>query len=331
MIEQKDIFDKWQKANQKMALARVVKTWRSSPRPAGSSLLVNEIGEMMGSVSGGCVEKSVVSKALQVISTGKPELVKYGVADKDAWEVGLSCGGALSVYISPFFSGGDWDIIKTCQKENKGLVVLTKLDEEGQNLFLYPEIENSLSRELNKAARQFYVKNENGIIEDQGVTYFCHAFPPLNKMILIGSVHITVEMIELAKKFGFETIVIDPRNTFTKKTTYEVKPDQLIAKWPQEVLNDFALDHSTYAVILSHDPKIDDEALKILLKSGVRYVGALGSKRTHAKRVARLQEYGFNEDDISKIHAPIGVPINALLPKEIALSVMAEVINAKNS
>ncbi len=331
MIEQKDIFDKWQKANQKIALARVVRTWRSSPRPAGSALLVNEAGEMMGSVSGGCVEKAVVSKALKVLETGQPELVKYGVADEDAWEVGLSCGGALSVYIAPFFQDEDWDIIETCQKGNKGLVILTKLDEVGQNIFIDPEVENNHSLELNDAMKQLYVKNENGIIEDQGVTYFCHVFPPLNKMILIGSAHITVEMIELAKKFGFETIVIDPRDTFAKKTSYEVKPDQLMVKWPQEVLNDFTLDHSTYAVILSHDPKIDDEALKILLKSKVRYIGALGSKRTHAKRVARLQGYGFSEEEIAKIHAPIGVPINALLPKEIALSVMAEVINAKNS
>lgn len=331
MIEQKDIFDKWQKTNQKIAIARVVRTWKSSPRPAGSALLVNERGEMMGSVSGGCVEKAVISKALKVIDSGKSELVKYGVADEDAWEVGLSCGGALSVYISPFFQDDDWDIIETCKNNNQGLVILTKLDEEGQNLIIDPNIENSLSNKLNEDIRQFYIKNENGIIEDQGESYFCHVFPPLNQMILIGSAHITVEMIELAKKFGFETIVIDPRDTFANKTTYQVKPDRLIVKWPQEVLNEFILDHSTYAVILSHDPKIDDEALKILLKTNVRYIGALGSKKTHQKRVKRLLEYGFSHDDILKIHAPIGVPIRALLPKEIALSVMAEVINAKNS
>lgn len=331
MIEQKEIFDKWQKANQKIAIARVVRTWRSSPRPAGSALLVNEEGEMMGSVSGGCVEKAVVAKALKVLDTGKPELVKYGVADEDAWEVGLSCGGALSVYISPFFQDEDWDIIETCKNKNKGLVVLTKLDETGDNLFIDPEVENGHSEELNAKMKELYLKNENAIIEEGGESYFCHVFPPLNQMILIGSAHITVEMIELAKKFGFEAIVVDPRDTFAKKTTYHVQPDALHVKWPQEILTDFKLDQSTYAVILSHDPKIDDEALKILLKSNVRYIGALGSKRTHAKRVTRLQEYGFSEADIAKIHAPIGVPINALLPKEIALSVMAEVINAKNS
>lgn len=330
MIEQKEVFDKWQNANQKIAIARVVRTWRSSPRPAGSALLVNEAGEMMGSVSGGCVEKAVVAKALKVLDTGNPELVKYGVADEDAWEVGLSCGGALSVYISPFFEEQDWDIIQTCEKKNKGLVILTNLDETGDNIFIDPEVENGHSSSLNAQMKDLYLKNENAIIEDDGISYFCHVFPPLNQMVLIGSAHITVEMIELAKKFGFETIVIDPRDTFAKKTSYQVAPDQLLVNWPQEVLNDFNLDQRTYAVILSHDPKIDDEALKILLNSNVRYIGALGSKRTHAKRVERLKGYGFSEELIAKIHAPIGVPIQALLPKEIALSVMAEVINAKN-
>jgi len=330
MIEFKDKISQWKEAKQKIAIARVVRTWRSSPRPAGSALLVNEEGEMMGSVSGGCVEKAVVAKALKVLETGRPELVKYGVADEEAWEVGLSCGGALSVYIAPFFDEHDWEIIATCQKENKGLVVLTQLDESGDSIFVDPNVENNHPDALNEQIRSLYLKNENGIIEEGAFSYFCHVFPPLNQMILIGSAHITAEMIELAKKFGFETIVIDPRDTFVKKTSYKVAPDQLFVKWPQEVLTDFALDHSTYAVILSHDPKIDDEALKLLLRSEVRYIGALGSKRTHAKRVDRLKGYGFSEEEINKIHAPIGVPINALLPKEIALSVMAEVICVKN-
>lgn len=331
MIEQKEIFNKWRLANQKIAIARVVSTWRSSPRPAGSALLVNENGEMIGSVSGGCVEKAVVAKSLKVIDTGKPELVKYGVADEDAWEVGLSCGGALSVYIEPFFNNQDWDIIRTCQNQNKGLIILTELNKDGLHYFIDPGMENAHSDEVNEQMEQFYLKGENGLIEKDGVSYFCHVFPPLNQMILIGSAHITVEMIDLATKFGFETIVIDPRDTFAKKTSYEVEPHQLHVKWPQEILNDFRLDHSTFAVILSHDPKIDDEALKILLKSKVRYIGALGSKRTHAKRVDRLKSYGFSEEEIERIHAPIGLSINALLPKEIALSVMAEVIKVKNS
>ena len=331
MIEQKDIFDKWQKANLKVAIARVVRTWRSSPRPTGSALLVNENGEMIGSVSGGCVEKAVVSKALKVIESGQSELVKYGVADEDAWEVGLSCGGALTVFISPFFNRDDWNLIDGAINNNKGLIVLTKLNADAEHVIIDPNAANELNHHLSGAVHNAYLKAENELIDDEGISYFCQVFPPLNRMILIGSAHITVEMIDLAQKFGFETIVIDPRDTFATKTAYAKAPDQLHVKWPQEILKDFRLDHNSYAVILSHDPKIDDEALKILLPSSIRYIGALGSKKTHAKRVDRLKNYGFTDQEIEKIHAPIGVPIKALLPKEIALSVMAEVIKAKNS
>lgn len=322
--------NKWKLENKPFAMARVIKTWRSSPRPAGSTLLVSNTGEMIGSVSGGCVENAVFAKALEVLESGKPETVTYGVADEDAWEVGLSCGGALSVHIAPFFNDADWGIIQTYKLQKKGLVVLTELKEGGLNLFIDPTIENKLSDDLNQALQDYYKRDLNGVIQADGIEYFCHVFAPKKQMLLIGSAHITSEMISLAEKFDFETIVIDPRDTFAKKTIYDVKPDQLHVKWPQEILPDLSLDRNMFAVILSHDPKIDDEALKILIDSEVSYIGALGSKRSHAKRVDRLKEYGFTEQQIDFIHAPIGIPINSLSPKEIALSVMAEVIKVKN-
>lgn len=314
-----------------LAMARVVKTWRSSPRPVGSVLLVTEEGEMIGSVSGGCVEKSVVGKALKVLETQTPELVDYGVADEEAWEVGLSCGGALSVYIQPFFNREDWDIIRTFTSQNRGLIILTELKPQGIHYFIDPETKNAHSQEEYNQMQAYYQKGENGLIEKDGISYFCHVFPPPSRMLLIGSAHITAELIGLAKTFEFETIVIDPRDTFAKKTSYHEAPDQLHVKWPQEILHDVPLDRNTYAVILSHDPKIDDEALKILLNSNVRYIGALGSKKTHAKRLERLKGYGFEEAQMNRIHAPIGLDIHALLPREIALSVMAEVIGIKNA
>lgn len=331
MVFDENILRKWQEAGKKVALARVVKTWRSSPRPTGSILLINEDGEMSGSVSGGCVENAVVTKAIEVLQTGKPTLAEFGVADEDAWEVGLSCGGALSVYIEPFFNHQDWDIISTCKVQNRGLIILTQLDASGVHFFVDPNIENGHSEEVNEQMLALYLKDQNAMIEKDGISYFCHVMPPKRQMILIGSAHITTEMISLAKRFGFETLVIDPRDTFAKKTSYTEPPDQIYVKWPQEVLPDFRLDQNTYAVILSHDPKIDDEALKILLKSKVRYIGALGSKRTQARRVERLKAYGFDEETIDRLHAPIGIDIHSLLPNEIALSIMAEIIKIKNS
>ena len=307
-------------------LVRVIRTWRSSPRPVGSSLLVNEDSEMIGSVSGGCVEKAVVAKSLKVMDSGKAELVKFGVADEDAWEVGLSCGGALTVLIQPFFSSDEWNEIQTLQNQNIGFAVITLISEAANNVVIQEEeLKNS-----HPEAFDLYHQRSSGLVEKEGFTYFVHSFPPKLTMLLIGSAHITSELIKLADDFGFDTVVVDPRDTFAKKTTYAVEPKALHVNWPQEILPDLTLDKNTFVVILSHDPKIDDEALKILVNTEVSYIGALGSKKTHAKRVSRLEGYGFTEEQIERIHAPIGMPINALLPKEIALSVMAEIIKVKN-
>ncbi len=313
--------------NREFAMATVVKTWRSSPRQPGACLVVTREGDMIGSVSGGCVENAVVTKALRVLETGKPELVKFGIANEDAWEVGLSCGGEVWVHISSFYQADLWTSLDQSIANNQGIAVITNLS-EGSHMSYSPKDE--VSTDLMKLVAETYAKRNNTLINHEGADYFIHSFPPKNKMLLIGSAHITAELIDLAHTYDFETIVIDPRDTFAHKTDYITAPDQLLVNWPQEVLGNYDLDNETYAVILSHDPKIDDEALKILLKSNVRYIGALGSKRTHAKRVQRLKNYGFSEAEIERIHAPIGMYIGAMSAKEIALSVISEVVKVKN-
>lgn len=317
-------------------MARVVSTWRSSPRPVGSAMLVTDSGQMIGSVSGGCVENAVVKKALEVIQNGQPELVQFGIADDEAWEVGLSCGGALSVLITPFLEDDAWNKYNEFLKQQLNFFLLTplsghantnpilidKIDEElPDNPVLVQNIWNAFAEGLPGAVVQSRVGDE----------YFVHFFRKKPLLLLIGSAHITSELLVLAHMYDFETVVIDPRDTFAKKTARSQGPGQLLVNWPQEVLNQFPLDKDTYAVILSHDPKIDDEALKILLNSEVKYVGALGSKKTHAKRVERLKSYGFDDQKISEIDAPIGIDIASQTPKEIALSVMGALIKSRNA
>ncbi|MBO3697374.1 XdhC family protein [Roseivirga sp. E12] len=313
--------------NTEFAMATVVKTWRSSPRQPGSCLIVTKDGDMIGSVSGGCVENAVVKKALKVLETGVSELVKFGVANEDAWEVGLSCGGEVWVHVSRFYPAALWVKLDESISTNQGLAIVTNLNTGDQSTFISSGTQPD---GLMSLVAEEYVKRNNTLIDYQGTNYFIHSFPPKNKMLLIGSAHITAELIDLAHTYGFETIVIDPRDTFAHKTDYRTAPDQLLVNWPQEVLGNYALDNETYAVILSHDPKIDDEALKILLPSKVRYIGALGSKKTHAKRVERLKDYGFSDEEIDRIHAPIGLHIGAMSAKEIALSVISEVVKIKN-
>jgi len=313
--------------NEQFAMATVVKTWRSSPRQAGSCLVVTQSGQMIGSVSGGCVENAVVTKALKVLETGESELVKFGIANEDAWEVGLSCGGEVWVHISPFYQADLWAKLDASIAANTGTVVLTNLGEGSHALV---DIESTSTNGLTELALEQYAKRANGLVSVDDQDYFVHSFPPKNKMLLIGSAHITAELIDLAHMYDFETVVIDPRDTFARKTDFKTAPDTLHVNWPQEVLGDYTLDNETYAVILSHDPKIDDEALKILLPSQVRYIGALGSRKTQAKRVDRLKGYGFTDEQISRVKGPIGLNIGAMTAKEIALSVIAEVVKVKN-
>jgi xanthine dehydrogenase accessory factor len=330
MIDHKEQLNRWLESGKKLAIARVVSTWRSSPRPAGSSMVVTGDGDMMGSVSGGCVEKAVVARALKVIETGESVLTDFGVADEDAWEVGLSCGGALSVFVQPFFDGTLWKDIQEASEKQEGCILITRLDSSGENSLIRPVHADS-AQTISEASRLLYNSGRNGMIGEGEQRYFQQSLPPSPKMLLIGSAHIASELIVLAHMYGFETVLIDPRDTFAKKTHFESKPGTVHVNWPQEVLPDYTLDRDTYVVILSHDPKIDDEALKLVLRSQVRYIGALGSRKTHAKRVARLREYGFTEEEIEKIKAPIGISINSHAASEIALSIMAEVIKLKNA
>ena len=330
----------WQKADKAFALARVIKTWGSAPRPTGAAMLISEEMEMAGSVSGGCVEGAVLKEAKTIIADKSGKKLHYGVSDDDAWSVGLSCGGKIQVYIQYFGKEGK-KISETCWQKlidklnnNESCIFITLLkDGENQNTLLTPEgaiTGATIPDEVKAAALQAFEKRSHETVFVDDKTYFIQIFPRKSEILIIGSAHITTALVELAHMYDFEPIVIDPRAVFAKNTQFKNRPNQIIEKYPSEVLHDFKLDAYTYAVILSHDPKIDDDALHILLPSKVAYIGALGSRKTHAKRVARLQEAGFTEEQIARIEAPIGLDIGAVGAKEIALGVMGSIIKAKN-
>lgn len=227
-----------------------------------------------------------------------------------------------------------WQQLKDCLTNNKACVLMTRIaDGEPQHLLVLPDAtvfgENPEKAVIKEGLRA-YSERKNQLIELGDTTYFAQVFPRKSQMLIIGAAHITVDLVELAKMYGFETIVIDPRGVFSSKTQFTSPPDQIFSEYPAEILPNYTLDAYTYAVVLSHDPKIDDNALHLLLPSEVAYIGALGSKRTHAKRVKRLQEAGFSEEQIGRIHAPIGMDIKAKTPKEIAMSIMGEIIRVKN-
>jgi xanthine dehydrogenase accessory factor len=326
--------------NQRFATATVTQTWGSGPRPIGSMMLIGEDGTMSGSVSGGCVEGAVIKLAAQVLRENTPKLVSFGVSDDEAWSVGLSCGGSIEVFIEPFLGFSEpkmWEILRGCLEHNQGAILLTKLTEKTLEHQLILADGTAINTELvdfsglvTAALDTYQQRKTKKIVTEDNDTWFAQIFPPKHKLVIIGAAHITVDLVHLAHYFGFETTVIDPRGVFANKTDFPTQPNALHVDWPAEILPQIKLDAYTYAVLLTHDPKIDDQALHILLRSNVAYIGALGSKKTHEKRVKRLTEAGFSSEEIGKIDAPVGVNINAKSAREIAMSIIGALIKAKN-
>ena len=328
----------WLVDKKDFAVATVIQTWGSAPRPVGSSMLIDADMNMMGSVSGGCVEGAVVREAMDVLATNKPKLLSFGVTDEEAWEGGLSGGGAIRVFVERFVGFDNEkisEILRGCLEQNKGCTLMLKIGgEESEHVLVLANgeviSENKATDILINNARRAYSERKSQTIELGEDKWFAQVFPSKDRLIIVGAAHIAVDLVHLAHYFGFETLVIDPRGIFADKTQFPTAPDRLVNDWPAEVLPEYTIDEYTFAVLLTHDPKIDDQALEILLKERTAYIGALGSKKTHEKRVKRLTEKGFSEEQIASIHAPIGVDINAKSAREIALSIIAELIKVRN-
>lgn len=285
----------------RMALATVVSTWGSAPRPRGSHMLVHEDGRFEGSVSGGCVEGDILDTAAQVIAGAPFAVKKYGVADAGAWEVGLPCGGEISVMVQPVSAEGFdpelFDRIIEARADGRSLTVTTDLSTGHSDL-----------RPV-----------ETGEI-------FANRYDPPRRLIVVGAVQIAQSLVGLARTLGIETVVVDPRGRFL---TEERFPDTTLDdRWPDEAVEAYKPGPSTAVVTLSHDTKIDDPALVAALAANTGYVGALGSRKSHAARLQRLAEAGVSADDLARIDGPVGLDIGAIGPAEIALSIAGAMVKA---
>ncbi|MBF0276143.1 MAG: XdhC family protein [SAR324 cluster bacterium] len=343
----KDIWEdviKWSEEKQSFVIARVINTWRSAPRKAGAAMLIDPDMKVVGSVSGGCIEGAVIEEALEIMETGETKYLNYGIDDDTAWSVGLACGGKIQLFLEKHWavskdaeSRNIWHHLQQALQEKKSVVMLTSIDgsnaapmlvyEDGKTEGAWQNFDETLkSLSLNALKSQ---KNHTKRWEEEKV--FFHTFPAPDQLIIIGAGHISIALVQLAHQMNFETFVIDPRKIFATEERFPVVPTKIISEWPQDALNNWNFHENTYAVFLTHDPKIDDPGMHIVLKAAVRYIGALGSRKTHAKRVLRLQESGFSDLEISRIKAPIGLDIGAESPDEIALSIIAEIVQEKHS
>jgi|TARA_B110000027_G_scaffold55778_1_gene60426 xanthine dehydrogenase accessory factor len=334
MEDLKEIISEWSQNGAVLVLARVVKTWGSSPRTVGSMMVINQDQKISGSVSGGCVEGAVVKQAHALFAQHTAEKLSFGVSDEEAWSVGLSCGGSIEVYVQAvdFSTSKVWRYLLKNWQSNQSCLLISDLN-KNENWLIEEDgavTGSSLSPMLIKEAHTAFDERVHRICSCEGRNYFIQVFPRKPTVLIIGVAHIAVDLVTMAHMHDFETIVIDPRGYFAQNTYFETEPTQIFEAYPSEVLHQLTLDPYTFCTILSHDPKIDDNALEILLPSKVAYIGALGSKKTHQKRIDRLIKKGISQDLISKIQAPIGVPIHAKSAKEIALAIMSEIIKFKN-
>jgi len=329
--------DRWRAEGKRMALATVVQTWGSAPRRAGSKMVIASDGQFSGSVSGGCVENAVIEAALDSMKTDQARLLHFGVADETAWEVGLACGGSIDIFVQPLntifsqFLRGVWtdgsqSVHVTVMRGSAELLGREMLIREDE--FVTGNISSRWDKKVLELANETLPqgKSQRAMLDEETEIFLEFISPPPT-LIAVGGVHITVALISLAKLLGYRTVIIDPRSVWGNEERFP-NVDQLIQAWPQEAFQQVKLTRSTAVVMLTHDSKLDDPALKIALNSPAFYVGALGSKTTNAKRRERLLSDGMSESQLSRLHAPIGLDIGAETPEEIALSIMSEVVNA---
>ncbi|APE43185.1 XdhC/CoxI family protein [Sulfitobacter alexandrii] len=303
----------WIEAGRRVAVATVIETWGSAPRRVGAQLVVSDEGEMEGSVSGGCVEGAVVIEALEALEDGGTRVLEYGVSDGDAFAVGLACGGNIRILLEPV---GETGMPESMLRD------LVAARAARQPVAYEAALDGSARRLVDPGHEDRFRMDRSGVSED-GKTFVAIHNPPL-RLVIVGGVHIAQHLVGMARTTGFDPVVVDPREAFGAAARF---PDaRVINDWPDAALEEIGLDARCAVVLLTHDPKLDDPAIHLALRSRAFYIGALGSKRTHGARVARLAEAGFPEAEIGRIHGPVGLDIGAAGPAEIAVSILAEMI-----
>lgn len=308
----------WHREGRGAVLATVVETWGSAPRQAGSQLAISGGSDIMGSVSGGCVEGAVVAEALEALADGIPRLLTFGVSDDQAFAVGLACGGTIRVLVQPVAATGLPEAtlagLVAARAERRPVALLVQPEGWACRLASGPG-------DPAEAAIAARLRADRSGMEEDGWFIGVHN-PPL-RMIVVGAVHIAQPLVQMARLAGYDPVLIDPRAAFGSALRFP--GERILEDWPDAAMASLAPDSRTAVVTLTHDPKLDDPALLGALASPAFYIGCLGSTRTHAKRLDRLRAAGIAEDAIARIHAPVGLDIGAKSPAEIAVSILAQI------
>ena len=312
----------WAEGGAGVALATVVSTWGSAPRPVGSLLAASAGGEFEGSVSGGCVEGAVVREARAAVADGRPRLLRYGVSDAAAQEVGLACGGTIEVFVQRL--AGAAVLAPLLERVAARAPVVAALDLGRGELVLVDPAAAGDDAPLAAAAHEALDREAAARVDGPGGPWFLRPFAPPVRVAIFGAVHIAQALVPMVRLAGWEAVVIDPRRAFASPARFEGV--RLEHGWPDEAFGRVGLDRRTAVVTLTHDPKLDDPALAAALRSEAFYVGALGSRRSQAARRERLRALGVDDAALSRIHGPVGLALGARSPAEIAVSIVAEIV-----
>jgi xanthine dehydrogenase accessory factor len=321
----------WTARGDRTALATVVDTRRSAPRPVGTKMAVNEHGEVVGGVSGGCVEGAVVEIADRVIAGEQPRLAHFGITDSEAWDVGLQCGGEIDVWVQSYRpgrfaqiagAGGRAAEVTLLEGASPGAKLLVQADGARSGTLGAPELDDEATRVANEL-----LWTDASVRRGQ---LFVDIAAPPPRLIMFGAVDIAGSLSTLARDAGWRPYVVDPRARFATRERFP-DAEEVITAWPEEALARLGgIDPATSLAVLTHDPKLDDAVLQIALRSPARFIGAMGSKRAQARRRERLLAAGFGEQELERMSAPLGLDLGAISGEETALSILAEVVAARH-
>ncbi len=350
MKELLDTLQTWQEEGTDIGRAVVVRTFGSAPRPEGAVLLYAADGRIAGSVSGGCVEGAAAEEIEAARTSGNARVIRYGISDEQAWDVGLACGGTIDVLVQPAVPAAAVDAAAaSLGAGGEGAAVVTPLPADSPpgefgphepGVGAPPEAalvvhedsrmdgtlgDPGLDARLVVEAREALRRGLSRTVELGGRSLFIEVFPVRPRLVMVGAVEVARSLVRLAKVLGFETIVVDGRTSFATEERFP-DVDRLVIGWPDEVADEIGLGRNDAVAVLSHDVKFDEPAIIEALRRGCRYVGAVGSRKTQADRRQRLLDGGVSPDELARLHGPIGLDLGGRAPAETALAILAEVV-----
>ena len=351
MIDLLPQIQEWFTRGEEVAVATVVRVAGSAPRPVGARMIVSSEGQMAGSVSGGCVETTVYEEMRDVLAGGPPRTLQFGITDDMIWDVGLACGGTIDVLVHKLeplliaalvdqIQRGEPMALATVAAGESGIGSSALVSRDGWALEFQPDpLPHHEAQVLQRAQQMLAARAESGGVQEigpgaahgtaPGLEVYIEPFLPPPVLLIVGGVHVAIPLTRLAKELGFYVTVVDPRAKFANRERFP-EADEVLVEWPDEAFAHLDVDDTTYVVLLTHDPKIDEPTLAAALQTEAAYIGAIGSRSTHAARFDRMKKWGVIPEQLERAYAPIGLDLGGRTPEETALSIIAEVVAVKN-